>query len=192
MEAVAHVRYEDVEVGHDYAVRWGYTPKGHFPLTVLRARVLHKDVETGVVHDKPVKGIEAVVLEVLSDNGQVPEFVFLRQSRSVQTKLHHRVTLEGARLFVAPWDEYEPQRHAEEEKRDAAEIDAWEARERRKLIGERLQALGFTVRPHGAPWRDGFVPAADYTVADARLSLDALDRLLLMAEADALDKEQTP
>lgn len=198
------MRADAIQIGGEYAVKWDYSPKGELPLGVVRARVVEKGVELEVrrlggyysYKDKVKNGIRIEILEVLyRKNGS-----FGLTSRADEGKARigrgrvanqewfgpgEQVVIEGGHDVLSPWDEYITKRAALEHEKNEEEAAKWELEERLRMIGERLQALGFTVRKHGSPWRRGFMAEADYTEEDGRLTPEALDRLVTLAEQSA-------
>lgn len=195
------MRADTIQIGGEYAVKWDYSPKGELPLGVVRARVIEKGVEFEVrrwssyssYNDKVTGGIRIEILEVLypknksygmsgrADEGKAK---IGRGSFSNQEWFGpgEQVVIEGGHDVLSPWDEYITKRVSLEHEENEKEASEWELEERLRMIGERLQALGFTVRKHGAPWKKGFVAEADYTEEDGRLTPEALDRLVALAE----------
>lgn len=182
------MRQADVHVGQEYALKTDWAKKGSLPLEVARVLV----VETNVEHtarrrrdfhawdEELTNGIRVRVLEFLAGRGDVPEHV--RVDHNVALRVGREAVIEGARLLVAPWAEYAERRAVIEHERNERQAAAWEQAEREHALGERLRALGFSTRPHGDVWRAGYVAEADYTERGNRLTVEALERLVTMAE----------
>jgi hypothetical protein len=207
------VRYETIQVGVEYALKHDMQQRGKLPLAVCRVKVLAKDVPIEVerwgdrysyhnTSEKKANGIAVEVVEVLYDPRWTSRGFGIEGEKNKGkvrigrgptknrqwTGIGETAIVEGGHDFVAPWDEYWPQRAALDQQKNDAEAAEWERAERQKIIAERLDALGFTTREHGSPWRrkGGYTEYADYTREGNRITLDALDRLLVMAEASGM------
>lgn len=192
------MRKDEIKTGGEYAVKTasGYHRKGKLPMSVVRAKVLRTDVEFTAKRYGEYRhweetlrnGIEIEVMEILtdpdfsSDRGERVRLGRGAMSNQEWLEVGGRIVLEGGHDFVAPWPEYVTERSVIEQAHSEKQSEQWEQEQRAKLIGERLQALGFTVRKHGLPHRQGFVSEADYTIEGHRLTVEALDRLVAMVE----------
>jgi hypothetical protein len=197
------MRLDQIHVGGEYAVKSDLSRKGELPMGVARAKVLAKGVELevrrysqsyGGGHKKTVKnGVEIEVLQILPDprwSGRGREGSEGRIGRGPMEKwvrVGDKLIIEGGHDFVAPWNEYAADRAAIDNAKAEREAAQWEARERQKLLGERLRALGFSTREHADVWKKkGYKPEADYTERGGLITTEALERLVTMAEASTI------
>lgn len=187
------MRQTEININGQYAIKWDLSQRGKLPMGVFRGMVLdRKPVEVSRYnrysgnYTETVEAYVVEVMEVLRDSrwaGSEGKPRFRRGISDAQDLIvGETVTIENGQPFVAPWLEYIAERTAIEQAEAEQEAADWESEERSALVAERLAALGFSVRQHGLPHRPDYVPRADYTVEDTRLTLDALERLVTLAE----------
>jgi hypothetical protein len=187
------MRKDELVIGREYALKWDLGQRGQLPMAVVRVKLLGRkefEIKKRSDYHSWMEKVNGYEVEVLAD--PLPDPRWSGYARNAEYRISFsqrqpltigaRIKVENGRDFVAPWEQYASERHVIDSAKAEKEATEWETENRSRQIAERFEALGFTVSQSGLPHQKGYVANADYVIDTKRVSLDALARLLDLAE----------